>query len=144
MMQSEIGDEFDRATEPPESGEESYYYEEAEKGQVESDGSEEGFYMPTLIHKSKTNLPKKKKKKQTSPKAFKKPPTKGPMRSPDSARGGSEGIQPLVLQNSRMKSQTLSGNDSREMVNVNAKQPYNNNNSMQGNILGQFTSTFSN
>jgi hypothetical protein len=69
------------------------------------------------------------------------------MRSPDSARGGSQGIQPLVLENSRMKSQTLSGNDSREMVNVNAK-PFNqnnqNNNSMQGNILGQFTSTFSN
>jgi hypothetical protein len=54
MVQSEVGDEFDRATEPPES-EESYYYEEAEKGLADSDGSEEGFYMPTLIHKSKTS-----------------------------------------------------------------------------------------
>lgn len=91
MMQSEAGDEFDRATEPPES-EESYYYEEAENNKIDSEGSEEGFYMPTLIHKNKTTIKKgKKKKRVTSPKITKKPPTKAniPHKSPDSARGGS-------------------------------------------------------
>jgi hypothetical protein len=48
--------------------------------------------MPTLIHKNKTSIKKgKKKKRVTSPKITKKPPTKAniPHKSPDSARGGS-------------------------------------------------------
>ncbi len=72
MQQSEIGDEndFERATDLGES-EESYYYEEETKPNASnSDGSDtEGFYMPTLIHKSKSSATKaakqkKKKKKQ--------------------------------------------------------------------------------
>lgn len=115
--------------------------------------------MPTLIHRSKPApaAAKKVKKKKTKSKvaAPKKPTTaktaaKPPQRSPDSARGGSVGVQPLVLDQkqlemNRKQSHTLSGNDSREMVVAhNVPGPAAANNSMQGNILAQFTSTFSN
>lgn len=74
--------------------------------------------MPTLIHKTKS-VPAKKKKKQKK-------------RKMDSARGSSP--PPLIVNQSKKQAQTLSGNDSREMVVAN--------NSLQGNII--FGSTFSN
>lgn len=96
-MQSEGGDmdEFERATDAEPSGEESYYYEEAEEKARDSDGSEEGFYMPTLIHKSKPAAAKKKKKRQSKATTKKSGATKTQAklqsnqapRSPDSARG---------------------------------------------------------
>lgn len=91
-MQSEGGDpdEFERATEA-EPSEESYYYEEAEEKPLDSDGSEEGFYMPTLIHKAKPAPVKKKKKRQSKATTKKSGATKAQSkhvpRSPDSARG---------------------------------------------------------
>ena len=115
VQQSEHSD-FERATNAEQS-EASYYYEEAPKANSESE-SEEGFYMPTLIHKTKS-VPAKKKKKQKK-------------RKMDSARGSSP--PPLIVNQSKKQAQTLSGNDSREMVVAN--------NSLQGNII--FGSTFSN
>lgn len=63
MHQSEGGDDidFERATELGDSSE-SYYYEEEPNSKgikgSDTDGSDtEGFYMPTLIHKSKTQAP---------------------------------------------------------------------------------------
>lgn len=85
-------DEFERATEA-EPSEESYYYEEAEDKPLDSDGSEEGFYMPTLIHKAKPAAVKKKKKRQSKATTKKSGTTKAQSkpqqvpRSPDSARG---------------------------------------------------------
>ena len=75
--------DFERATDFEESEVSSYYYE-VEEPKVEkkergpdSDGSEdEGFYMPTVLQKSKTTSPatKKvaKKKKKTSGKSNKR------------------------------------------------------------------------
>jgi hypothetical protein len=124
--------------------EESYYYEEEpQQPEKESDESE-GYYMPTLIHKAKPPQPKAKK--------VKKKKTKKP-KNPDSARGGIHS-QPLLPGQdfSKQKSATLSGQDSREMVPVQQKLelPVNNSagqeqlTSMQGNLLNNFQSTFSN
>ncbi len=108
--------------------------------------------MPTLIGKQKSDKPpsKKKKKKQTvksnkkQPVVSSKPSKSGlPQRSPDSARGGSYQT-PLILDNNRKQSQTMSGNESHDMIvpNVGAGNPANNSNAA-ANLLNQFTSTFS-
>jgi hypothetical protein len=122
-MQSEGGDldEFERATDA-EPSEESYYYEEAQERPLDSDGSEEGFYMPTLIHKAKPAAAKKKKKRQTKATTKKSGATKAKPqqvpRSPDSARGqAATAVQaPLILGGDKKQSQTLSGDGSRDMV----------------------------
>jgi len=120
-MQSEGGDldEFERATEA-EPSEESYYYEEAEEKPLDSDGSEEGFYMPTLIHKAKPAAVKKKKKRQSKATTKKSGATRNKQvpRSPDSARGQpATAVQaPLILEKDKKQSQTLSGDGSRDMV----------------------------
>ena len=82
--------------------------------------------MPTLIHKSKTSTvtktKKKKKKKAKSPMNNKRPKTSAglPLKGPDSARGNAN-YQPLIAEPKieafvRKQSQTLSGNDSREIA----------------------------
>lgn len=127
-----MGDEndFERATDFEDSEASSYYYEEeapqVEKKQkgTDSDLSEdEGFYMPTVLQKSKTTSPatKKvaKKKKKTSGKSNKRQSSNSRVvnqlpRSPDSARG-SQPPNPLLLDNQR-KSHTMSDQNSREII----------------------------